>query len=164
LLLYMASATGVLFYGDDISMFQVTRSLVHGRLDVPSGTPAANEGVDGKAYSKAGLGQSLLGVPFFLAGAIVHRYVPSDAIADDRDTKWLAISGTAAAWAILLRAPNVLIVGIVALWLAFELRPQMRVSPIGALRNGFVWSLPIVTGLVVIAIYDAVRFGNVFES
>lgn len=241
LLLYVASATGVLVYGDDISMFEVTRSLVDGRIDVPRGTPAANAGVDGRMYSKAGLGQSLIGIPFFLAGSVAQRWWPQDVIVDDagivranaaiyvvsllgafatavaivvlystcrtlhfsvaasvataaalgvctfawhyartfmteptsmaaalltfygalqfieqRRPGWLAASGTAAGWAILLRPPNVLIVAVVALWLAYELWPRVRA--------GVVWALPVAAALLVLAVYNAVRFGSPIES
>jgi dolichyl-phosphate-mannose-protein mannosyltransferase len=249
LLLYVASATGVLVYGDDLSMLAVTRSLASGRLDVPAGTPAAVEGVDGRFYSKAGIGQSLIAVPFFAAGSIARQWWRGDAVVDDaglvranaviyivsligplatalavamlfrtcratgcsvaasvtaaaalgvctfawhyartfmteptsmaaalaafyalftftetREDRWLAASGATSGCAILLRVPNGLIVAILGAWLAFALFSQRRDGLAAALRHAVAWTLPIAVAIVVIAAYDALRFGSVFET
>jgi glycosyltransferase involved in cell wall biosynthesis len=68
-LIYVSSAAGTLELGDDWSMLQVTSSIVErGAIDVPSRTPGSTPGADGRYYSKYGLGQSLLAVPFYVVG------------------------------------------------------------------------------------------------
>ena len=67
--LYLSTSTGVLDFGDDWSMLQVTSSIVdRSQIDVPQTTPGSVPGADGRYYSKYGLGQSLLAVPFYVAG------------------------------------------------------------------------------------------------
>ncbi len=74
-LFYVATARGTLTFGDDMSMLSVTRSIAtEGSVAVPPGTPGAKLGVDGRYYSKYGLGQSLLGVPFYLIGAFIQDH------------------------------------------------------------------------------------------
>src|SRR5688572_5067795 len=71
-LFYVSTATGVLEFGDDWSMVQVTHSIVEqGTVRVPATTPGSASGRDGQHYSKYGLGQSVLAVPFYLAGTNV---------------------------------------------------------------------------------------------
>lgn len=62
---------------DGQSMYQVTRSLVeHG--DVTVSAPVYGvAGPHGQAYSKYGPGQSLVAVPFYLAGRAVEPLVPA---------------------------------------------------------------------------------------
>src|SRR4051794_36610534 len=73
-LLYFSTSFGVFLYGDDISMFQVTESIVQRRGLTVSASPfpLSSIGLDGQRYSKYGLGQSLLAVPFYLAGSAVN--------------------------------------------------------------------------------------------
>ncbi len=72
---YLFTAGGSLATIDAVKTFEVTRSLVErGAIDAP---PAlllpANRGVDGRYYPQFGIGQSLYGVPFYLAGRLVER-------------------------------------------------------------------------------------------
>jgi hypothetical protein len=70
----VALSRGVFLYGDDILMFQVARSLVEGRgLEVSSPSDRGHvarsiAGVDGRRYSKYGLGLSLVAAPFSTLG------------------------------------------------------------------------------------------------
>jgi hypothetical protein len=70
----VALSRGVFLYGDDILMFQVARSLVEGRgLEVRSPSDRGHvarsiPGVDGRRYSKYGLGLSLVAAPFSTLG------------------------------------------------------------------------------------------------
>jgi 4-amino-4-deoxy-L-arabinose transferase-like glycosyltransferase len=80
-LFYVASARGTLSFGDDVSMLSVTRSIAtQGSVAVLPGTPGTKRGVDGRYYSKYGLGQSLLGVPFYLMGAFVQDHYSDRAL------------------------------------------------------------------------------------
>jgi hypothetical protein len=74
-LFYIASARGTLSFGDDDSMLQVTQSIAtDASVAVPPG-PGARRGIDGRYYSKFGLGQSILGLPFYVIGSfIATRY------------------------------------------------------------------------------------------
>jgi hypothetical protein len=73
-LLYFSTGLGFFVYGDDISMLDVTQSIVQRHsLSVRSVTfPASAIGADGNHYSKYGLGQSLLAIPFYVAGSLVE--------------------------------------------------------------------------------------------
>lgn len=75
--LFVAISRGVFLYGDDILMYQVTRSIVedgsvavsspHDRGDVARAIP----GRDGQGYAKYGIGQSLVAVPSYVAADLV---------------------------------------------------------------------------------------------
>src|ERR1700683_4444380 len=72
LLFYLAGARGTMSFGDDKSMLAVTRSIAtHGSVAVPPGTPRVNMAKDGRYYSKYGLGESVLAVPFYFVCAYV---------------------------------------------------------------------------------------------
>lgn len=82
-LLYLSTAVGVLELGDDWSMLQVTRSIVeYGQVAVPETTPGSAPGVDGLYYSKYGLGQSLLAIPFYVAGIKLSSLTGIASVAD----------------------------------------------------------------------------------
>jgi hypothetical protein len=75
--LYLASAKGLLEHGDDVSMFLVTESMVErGNSSVPADSPGAALGVDGRYYSKYGIGQSVLAIPLFLFGRSLEWLSP----------------------------------------------------------------------------------------
>lgn len=70
LLLYFSCSKGVLEYGDDWSMVQVTHAIVdHFGVDVPPDTPGSLIGKDGRSYSKYGLGQSVIGIIPYIVGS-----------------------------------------------------------------------------------------------
>lgn len=72
---YLASARGTMSFGDDVSMLRVTESIAtRGSVAVPPDTPGASQAKDGRSYSKYGLGQSLLGVPFYFAGSYFQSH------------------------------------------------------------------------------------------
>jgi len=75
-LIYLGSSAGVLEFGDDWSMLQVTNSIVnHGAVNIPASTPGTALGPDGLYYSKYGLGQSILAIPFYVIG-VKLSYLP----------------------------------------------------------------------------------------
>ena len=77
-LLYGATAKGMLQYLDDICMLRVTESIVeNGSFAVPPSTPGTRPGVDGRLYSQFGVGQSLLAVPFYVAGRELEKIFPT---------------------------------------------------------------------------------------
>ena len=56
-------------------MLQVTRSIAtQASVAVPPDTPGSRRGIDGRYYSKYGIGQSVLGVPFYLMGTFAKHY------------------------------------------------------------------------------------------
>lgn len=88
MLIFAATSRGVLLFGDDILMFQVTESLVE-RQSVSVTSPTAAQvvvshpdlassfnaasipGVDGRGYAKYGIGLSLVAVPSYVLGAFL---------------------------------------------------------------------------------------------
>ena len=85
LFLYLSTAKGVLEYGDDVSMLQVTEAIAtRMAVDVPPLTPGSSVGIDGHRYSKYGLGQSLLGIPFYYVGSLLQSIVPAARVSDDQ--------------------------------------------------------------------------------
>lgn len=74
--LYFLTVSGELASSDGEIMYQTTERLaLHGALDVQPdpGLPSIVPGVDGKYYSKYGLGQPLLSVVLYQAGRVFHR-------------------------------------------------------------------------------------------
>ena len=81
---YVLAGNNRITSGDGETMFQVTRALAHGQLDLPpdillpvdtvlaestdTQIPYTLIGRDGRTYSKYGLGQSLTALPLYVAG------------------------------------------------------------------------------------------------
>ena len=98
LLFYLAGARGTMSFGDDISMLAVTESIAtKGSVAVAPETPGATAGLEGRYYSKYGLGQSLLGVPFYLVGAYLQNHLakPNTYLNPNADpiTYWVCLLG-----------------------------------------------------------------------
>jgi hypothetical protein len=70
LLLYLATAAGHISSSDGHTMYLLTQSLVE-RGDFSVETENTERGPDGRRYPKAGLGQALASVPFYLVGRAV---------------------------------------------------------------------------------------------
>ncbi|TAK34034.1 MAG: phospholipid carrier-dependent glycosyltransferase [Chloroflexota bacterium] len=84
LFLYLSTAKGALDYGDDVSMLQVTEAIAtRMAVDVPPTTPGSSIGIDGRSYSKYGLGQSLLALPFYYVGSLLQSAYPSARVWDN---------------------------------------------------------------------------------
>lgn len=80
-LLLMASLKAVHEFGDDVSMFQVTLSLIErGEVSVTAGTPGSTVGRDGKSYSQYGPGVSIIAVPFAALGRLLAHLTPDPPI------------------------------------------------------------------------------------
>src|SRR6266536_2121777 len=77
--------------------------------------------------------------------------------------RWAALSGAACGIAVLLRPANAIALPTIGLWLAWHL-----VSDISTQRERLKalvsWASPIAVCLLVIADYNYVRFGSVFET
>lgn len=79
LTVYATTMGGSLATTDAVVTYELTKNLVeHASI---AGSPdvmvwPANRGVDGRAYSQFGIGQSLYGMPFYLAGRFLMRVVP----------------------------------------------------------------------------------------
>ena len=83
-LLYFSTAFGMFLYGDDISMLNVTESIVdkHSTEVEAADFPASPTGIDGNHYSKYGIGQSLLAIPFYLSGKALRPIVNLNEVTD----------------------------------------------------------------------------------
>lgn len=80
LLLLLASLKAVHEFGDDVSMFQVTLSLLEGGVSVPAGTPGSTVGLNGKTYSQYGPGVSIIALPFAALGRLLAHVTPDPPI------------------------------------------------------------------------------------
>jgi hypothetical protein len=101
--LYLLTANGRIDSGDGEAIYQVTRSMVEKRAfyipppppeekfydsfgkEIPQelldgGGAYGAWGADGHYYSKYGIGQSLMAIPFYFGGLILGRVVPSPGI------------------------------------------------------------------------------------
>ncbi len=79
LCLYLGTAGGELFTSDGAAMYRTTRALVErGTLavELDEGIPQIAVGWDGRAYSRYDLGQPLVAIPFYLAGAVLGAILP----------------------------------------------------------------------------------------
>jgi hypothetical protein len=82
-LLYTGTAKGILEQVDDVAMLRVTQSIVRdGSVAVEPDTPGAMPGADGRYYTRYGLGQSLLAIPFYLLGSRLPETVPTENVFD----------------------------------------------------------------------------------
>jgi hypothetical protein len=82
-LIFAGTAKGVLEQVDDVAMLRVTQSIVRdASVAVEPDTPGAMPGVDGRFYTRYGLGQSLLGIPFYLLATRLPQTVPTENVFD----------------------------------------------------------------------------------
>jgi hypothetical protein len=78
--LFVATTAGHIYTIDSYLNYSVTKSLAsHGTVRVPR-TMMAVEGKDGRHYSKLGIGQSLIGLPFYWIGSLFERIRPGTPI------------------------------------------------------------------------------------
>lgn len=76
-LLYALTAGGRIVGSDEVTMFELSRAMLHGHIDVPEG--ATLPGRDRKSYSKNAAGQAVLALPlvaFSAAGASASGLPP----------------------------------------------------------------------------------------
>ena len=76
LLLYLGTTGGSLSSTDAVVMFDLTQSLVERHSIALSGNVLgfeSNRGTDGRYYSQYGVGQSIVNVPFYVAGRAIER-------------------------------------------------------------------------------------------
>ncbi|HET9327977.1 MAG TPA: hypothetical protein VFQ05_14515 [Candidatus Eisenbacteria bacterium] len=64
-LAYVLSGGGRVVGSDEVSMLELSRSILHGRLDIPAGATLA--GPDGRHYTKNAAGQAVLALPLVAA-------------------------------------------------------------------------------------------------
>ncbi len=134
-LIYLSTAKGVFEYEDDVSMFYVTQDIVlHGNFSTPPKTPGATQGVDGHWYSKYGIGESILGVPFYFIGNILEKVLPSKEIIDQRGfLRANTLVYTVCLVGILCTAGVISLVYLVA--------RELECSPRGAIVTAFCFGL-----------------------
>ena len=73
-LIYAASGGGRIVGSDEVTMLELSRALLHGRIEVPEG--ATLRGPDGRFYSKNAAGQALLALPLTAAAEGAARLAP----------------------------------------------------------------------------------------
>jgi len=71
LLTYALSGGGRIVGSDEVTMFELARSIAHGNIRVPEG--ATMRGPDGQTYSKNTWGEALLALPLVVAGDLAAR-------------------------------------------------------------------------------------------
>jgi hypothetical protein len=71
LLTYAFTGGGRITGSDEVTMFELARSITHGNLRVPEG--ATMRGPDGETYSKNTWGEALLALPLVVAGDVAAR-------------------------------------------------------------------------------------------
>jgi dolichyl-phosphate-mannose-protein mannosyltransferase len=166
-LVYFSTASGVLEFGDDWSMLQVTSSVVnHGRIDVPAGTPASVLGSQGRFYSKCGLGLSLLAMPFFVAGTRIASWTGNAAADGDRFKQATALTYILTILGMLATALSVAFFFLCLRVMGFG----ARASSVAALALGlgtfaWYWALTFMTEpptmlALLIAFYGHLRDGD----
>ena len=70
--LYLLTSGGRIVSSDGNTMFLLTRSIVEEQtIAIPYGN--GYEGADGRLYPKAGIGQAILSVPFYIVGRAVYE-------------------------------------------------------------------------------------------
>jgi len=80
LVTYVLTGGGRIVGSDEVTMLQLSRAILHGRIDVPAG--ATMRGPDGRFYSKNAAGQAVLTLPIVaVADAAAHalRFGPERA-------------------------------------------------------------------------------------
>jgi len=73
-LVYALGGGGRIVGSDEVSMYQLARSMLRGRIDVPAGATLA--GRDGHAYTKNAAAQAVLALPLVAAGEAAARVLP----------------------------------------------------------------------------------------
>ena len=71
LLTFALTGGGRIVGSDEVTMFELSRSLAHGRIDVPEG--ATLRGPDGRFYTKNTAGEAVLALPLVVAGDLAAR-------------------------------------------------------------------------------------------
>jgi hypothetical protein len=71
LLTYALTGGGRIVGSDEVTMFELARSIVHGSIKVPEG--ATMRGPDGQTYTKNTWGEALLALPLVAAGDVAAR-------------------------------------------------------------------------------------------
>jgi hypothetical protein len=85
LLLFAVTAGGRISGSDEVTMFELSRAMLHGRIDVPEG--ATLQAADGRFYTKNTAGQAVLALPLVAAGeaaAAVSGFGPARAVLASR--------------------------------------------------------------------------------
>ena len=138
-LLYLSTAIGILEAGDETAMLQVTRSIVErGAIDVPPGTPGSVPGRDARHYSKYGLGQSVLGIPFYWLGHRLGGLMGTTMMDGDRFLQATPLTYTMTTLAMLASAGSVALVYLTCRALGFRVAASM-VAAYGLGMGTFAW-------------------------
>lgn len=160
---YFLFQSGELFSSDGEIMYQTTEQLaLHNSIDLKydSGLPSILPGVDGKFYSKYGLGQPLLSVIAYDAGRVFHKLFFPDA--NGRDLSHFLVS--------MLNAVLTPLTAIVLYFFARRLFNSTRLAIVLALLYGictsawpyakFYFSEPLYTLCVLSSFYALYRVSS----
>jgi hypothetical protein len=127
--IYLATAGGGLTSIDAVMTYEVTRSLVlHGTTAFDVRGLNQHPGVDGRYYSRFGIGQSIYNIPFYVAGRAAHQVLGLRIGRSDSLEKAAVSLGSAVAAA-----------GIV--WVAYLFAFRLSGSAAGARRTALALAL-----------------------
>jgi hypothetical protein len=73
-LIFVLTGGGRIVGSDEVTMYQLARSLLRGRVDVPAGATLA--GPDGRAYTKNAAGQAVAALPLVAAAEVIAARAP----------------------------------------------------------------------------------------
>ncbi len=163
-LVYLSTATGVLDFGDDWSMLYVTRSIVEsGGVSVPASAPGVVHGADGHYYSKYGLGQSLLAIPFYVAGTNIAAFDGTPAVASSGILQGTALTYVVTMLGMLASAASASLFFLSARLLGFGVRASLGAA-LGLAFGTFAWywartfmTEPTSMFMLVLAFYAQLR-------
>lgn len=104
--LYLFTVRGTYTSVDDVPRYNLTNAIVtKGSFEIPPSIMSSSSTVDGRRYSKYGIGMSLLLIPAYLKGRVVGRLVPESLVRAMHDPAIWMMSATNAivgAWAVAL--------------------------------------------------------------
>jgi len=182
LFILVMSSGGHIVVGDEETMFQVTQNIVEGNgiainreeIIFPAQNPpfhpnsdeilittSAVPGADDRHYSKYGIGQSILAIPFYIAGQFWENTLSTDSHA--------GIEGwTSRIWVSMVNPFILAITG----WLLFRFAVELgfsagtsRFVSVGAIFSTMMWPYakthypqPAVALLVLLAVYSAYKW------
>ena len=157
--IYILITGGRIPSSDGMTMFYVTQGIVErGELSVPSGN--ATLGPDGKLYSKYGIGQSLVALPFYLLGKGASALAPEklqDLLIRSVVSLTNAFIGAAACLAFFLLAIRLGLSPGVGFWLTISFGVASFFIPY---TKSFL-SEPLQTLCLLLAVYGVFRFNQV---
>lgn len=99
-LAYVLTGGGRIVGSDEVTMLELSRAMLHGRLDVPAG--ATLDGPDGRHYTKNAAGQAVIALPLVAAGEVIAAASGLDGVRRDLAVRFVVSFFNAWVMALLL--------------------------------------------------------------